>query len=122
MQQAYTSYLKYPNNLVSYFLSGVRTAGLLPRGMKREVGFFFFTNIILQKKQSKVSCMLFIAATLSCLSGPAGETKSPQSFQPCAGHPEAVQEESGELRVFLEVLCLKLPSGIDATHKSQGLH
>ncbi|XP_034392728.1 prepro-urotensin II-beta-like isoform X1 [Cyclopterus lumpus] len=28
--------------------------------------------------------------------GPIGETKSPKSFQPCVGHPETVQEESGE--------------------------
>lgn len=49
-------------------------------------------------KQSKLhtACKMFIAATLSCLSGPTGETKSPKSFQPCAGHPEAVQEESRE--------------------------
>lgn len=64
---------------------------------------------------------MFITAALFCLSGPTGETKSPKSFQPCAGHPEAVQEESREFWVFLEVLCLKLSTGIDATHRETGL-
>lgn len=32
------------------FLSGVRTTGLLPRGMKREVGFFFFLQTAKKSK------------------------------------------------------------------------
>lgn len=99
------SYLEYQNNLMFYFLSGVRT-GLLPRGMKREVGFL--TNVTLKTaKKSKAVNKMFTTTTLSCLSGTTGETKSPKSFQPHAGHPEAVQEESGEFWVFLEILCLK---------------
>lgn len=61
---------------------------------------------------------MFTTANSSCLSGPTGETKSPKSLQPCAGHPEAVQEESGEFWMFLEVLCLNLPTGIEATRET----
>lgn len=48
--------------------------------------------------QNKVHpvCKMFITAVLFCLLGPTGETKSPEPLQPCAGHPEAVQEESWE--------------------------
>lgn len=53
---------------------------------------------------------MFNAVVLSHLSGSPGETKPPEPFQPCAGHPEAVQEESREFGMFLEVLCLKLPT------------
>lgn len=39
---------------------------------------------------------MFITAALFFLLGPTGETKSPEPLQPCAGLPEAVQEESWE--------------------------
>lgn len=64
-----------------------------------------------KSKLHTVSKMFITDTLLSSLSAPTGETKSPKSFKPCAGHPEAVQEESGDFWVFLEVLRLKLPTG-----------
>lgn len=92
------------SNLMLLSLAGVRTTGLLPRGIKREVGFPPY--MLSFNKQRKCATNVFTA--LFGLSGPTGKTKSPKSFQPRAGHPQTVQEESGELRVLLEVLCLKL--------------
>ena len=106
---------------ITISLSGVRTTGLLPRGMKREVGFFFACLFFTNSKEKQATyrrSRMFTTATLSCLSGPTGETKSPKSLQPCAGHPEAVQEESGEFWMFLEVLCLNLSTGIEATRET----
>lgn len=40
--------------------------------------------------------------------GHTGEAKSAKTIQSYAGSPKTVQEEGRELRVFLEVLCLKL--------------
>lgn len=50
--------------------------------------------------------MMFIFNTSALVSGSAGEAKSPEPIR--LRHQEAAEEEDGELRVFLEVLRLKI--------------
>lgn len=61
---------------IFYCLSGVRTTGLLPRGVNREVG-----SLSSSKRHSQLSCTLCVKCLSPfpslCLSGAPGETESP---------------------------------------------
>lgn len=109
--------------IIPCFLSSQVSEQACFRGGWKERWGFFPQQMLCLKQQRKVSYKdavntMFTTTTLSCLSGPIGETESPKSFQPCAGHPEAVQEASREFWVFLEVLRLKLSTDIDATQET----